>query len=286
MAKKLPGLRRVLGASPLASVAYGEIGSSLYLPLAVVAGVAGVRLVRRPSLYRATIILAGLALVAQLLLVALGLVYLFSTGDFGKGVDLGTAPTWHAIVFALPVAMLAYTGLETVANLAAETREPGRDLPRSLFAGIGAVVLVLVMGVTTAISGAGRLAYSLGRRNMLPHAFGVLNRRTLIAPISIASVAAISIALLIGTVAIGRPVRSLAALYSFSVLLTFLAAQVAVVRLRATEPDLPRPFRVPVNVRIRGVSVPMAALLGIPLTFLIWVAAVATHPGARIAGPV
>src|SRR5919109_192798 len=239
MAKKLPGLRRVLGASPLASVAYGEIGSSLYLPLAVVAGVAGVRLVRRPSLYRATIILAGLALVAQLLLVALGLVYLFSTGDFGKGVDLGTAPTWHAIVFALPVAMLAYTGLETVANVAAETREPGRDLPRSLFAGIGAVVLVsfgmgvvaisafpagsddtwlraplmgiadaldgaglpdavadgvriftgvsgvlvLVMGVTTAISGAGRLAYSLGRRNMLPHAFGVLNRRTLIAPI-------------------------------------------------------------------------------------------------------
>jgi APA family basic amino acid/polyamine antiporter len=443
MAKKLPGLRRVLGASPLASVAYGEIGSSLYfalgivalyalgftpwvllavgavfmlvalsyaegtaaipepggaatfvrrayndllgfltgwalfldylivialaalfvphyfgnavgwdaiqdepwdvvLGIAVVAGVAGVRLVRRPSLYRATIILAGLALVAQLLLVALGLVYLFSTGDFGKGVDLGTAPTWHAIVFALPVAMLAYTGLETVANLAAETREPGRDLPRSLFAGIGAVVLVsfgmgvvaisafpagsddtwlraplmgiadaldgaglpdavadgvriftgvsgvlvLVMGVTTAISGAGRLAYSLGRRNMLPHAFGVLNRRTLIAPISIASVAAISIALLIGTVAIGRPVRSLAALYSFGVLLTFLAAQVAVVRLRATEPDLPRPFRVPVNVRIRGVSVPMAALLGIPLTFLIWVAAVATHSAARIAGPV
>ena len=35
--------------------------------------------------------------------------------------------------------MLAYTGLETVANLAAETREPGKTLPRSLFAGLGAV---------------------------------------------------------------------------------------------------------------------------------------------------
>jgi len=58
------------------------------------------------------------------------------------------------------------------------------------------------------------------------------------------------------------------------------------VRLRRKEPDLERPFRVPLNVRIGGVPLPLAALLGIPLTFGIWVAAVATHAGARIAGPV
>jgi APA family basic amino acid/polyamine antiporter len=40
--------------------------------------------------------------------------------------------------------MLAYTGLETVANLAEEARRPGRDLPRSLFAGIGTVVTITV----------------------------------------------------------------------------------------------------------------------------------------------
>ena len=38
--------------------------------------------------------------------------------------------------------MLAYTGLETVANLAEETREPGKALPRSLFSAIGLVVIV------------------------------------------------------------------------------------------------------------------------------------------------
>ena len=37
MAKKLPGLSRVLGPRPLASVAYGEIASSLYFALGVVA---------------------------------------------------------------------------------------------------------------------------------------------------------------------------------------------------------------------------------------------------------
>ena len=69
---------------------------------------------------------------------------LFSLDNLAKGTDLGTAPTWSAIAFALPAAMLAFTGLETVANLAAETREPGRTLPRSLFVGIGAVGCDLV----------------------------------------------------------------------------------------------------------------------------------------------
>ena len=41
--------------------------------------------------------------------------------------------------------MLAYTGLETVANLAEETREPGRVLPRSLFSSIGLVVIMTVL---------------------------------------------------------------------------------------------------------------------------------------------
>src|SRR5919204_3023539 len=37
VAKRIPGLRRVLGAGPIASVAYGEIGSSIYIALGVVA---------------------------------------------------------------------------------------------------------------------------------------------------------------------------------------------------------------------------------------------------------
>ena len=44
-----------------------------------------------------------------------------------------------------PARVLAYTGLETVANLAEEAREPGRTLPRSLFSAIGLVVVVTVL---------------------------------------------------------------------------------------------------------------------------------------------
>jgi basic amino acid/polyamine antiporter, APA family len=319
----------------------------------VILGVALVRVVRRPGLYRLAIVIAGAAFASHLLLIVLGFSLVFSLDALGHGVDLGTAPTWGAIAFALPLAMLAFTGLETVANLAAETKEPGRTLPRSLFLGIGLAVLVsvaigavgisaypshpdphgpggyssdlgtewlraplvgivasfdaslpnllvdvlrgifgltgaliLVAVVTTSFSGAGRLAYSLGQYEMLPRPFGVLSRRSLISPAAIVSAAAISSTLLIVGDLVGREVRFLASLYSFGVLIAFTAAQLAVIQLRFSEPDLERPFRVPGNIRIRGRPVPVAALVGAPLTLAIWVAALYTHEATRIAGPV
>ncbi|HEX2291987.1 MAG TPA: universal stress protein [Gaiellaceae bacterium] len=309
----------------------------------VILGVAALRLVRRTSLYRTAILVAALALVSHVLLIGLGFAFLFSPDALSVGTDLGTAPTWSDIAFALPLAMLAYTGLETVANLAAETREPGRTLPRSLFAGIGLVVavsfaigvvgisafpggfglgtewlraplmgiaaelegplpgpladatrvligltgaLVLLVAVTTSISGAGRLAYSMGQRDMLPHTFGTLNRRTLISPAAIVSSALIASSLLvIGHFIPTEAVRFLAGLFSFGVLLAFSAAQLAVIKLRYSEPNLPRPFRVPFNVRLRGVAIPLAAMVGLPLTLAIWIAAMVTHEATRVAGP-
>ena len=204
--------------------------------------------------------------------------------------------------------MLAYTGLETVANLAEETREPGRALPRSLFSGIGLVVLIyvaiacvalsafpaeaarpssaptgcgsplmgivdalrgplpdslatvlrvyvgltgaviLLVAVTTSISGFTRLAHSLGEHGQLPRAFGRLNRRTLVSPQAIVAAALISTALMIGTSFVHDDIAFLASLFSFGVLAAFTAAQLAVIKLRFSEPDLPRPYRAPWNV--------------------------------------
>jgi APA family basic amino acid/polyamine antiporter len=121
---------------------------------------------------------------------------------------------------------------------------------------------------------------------MLPRAFGRLSRTTLISPAAIISTALISAGILLIARVAGQPVRFLASLYSFGVLIAFTAAQIAVIRLRFTEPELERPFKAPGNVRIRGTEVPVAALVGAPLTFAIWIAAFATHDAARIAGPI
>jgi APA family basic amino acid/polyamine antiporter len=311
----------------------------------VVFGIAAVRLVRRSAFYRYGIVVAVLDLLTQLLLVVLGFAFLFSGDALTRGISIGTHPSWHQIVFALPLAMLAYTGLETVANLAEEAREPGRDLPRSLFSGIGLVVLIyvaialvalsafpatggttalgtdwlraplmgivdalrdplpgglatalrmyvgltgaviLLVAVTTSISGFTRLAYSLGEHGQLPRAFGRLNRRTLVSPQAIVAAALISTALMIGTSFVNDDVAFLASLFSFGVLAAFTAAQLAVIKLRYSEPELRRPYRAPANVRVRGVEVPLPAIVGAIATFAIWIAALGTHSGARYGGP-
>ncbi len=111
----------------------------------VILGITLLRLIRRPALYRIAVAVAAVAFVSQVVLLGLGFAFLFSFSDLGHGIDLGTAPTWRSIAFVLPAAMLAYTGLETVANLAQETREPGKTIPRRLFAGLGAAVIVSVV---------------------------------------------------------------------------------------------------------------------------------------------
>ncbi len=311
----------------------------------VIFGVAAVRLVRRSAFYRYGIVVAVLDLLTQLGLVLLGFAFLFSGDALTKGISIGSHPSWHQIAFALPLAMLAYTGLETVANLAEEAREPGRDLPRSLFSGIGLVVVIyvaialvalsafparggttglgtdwlraplmgivdalrdplpgglatalrvyvgltgaviLLVAVTTSISGFTRLAHSLGEHGQLPRAFGRLNRRTLVSPEAIVAAALISTAIMVGTSFIKDDIAFLASLFSFGVLAAFTAAQLAVIKLRFSEPELPRPYRAPANVAIRGVEVPLPAIVGSVATFAIWITALATHAGARYGGP-
>jgi APA family basic amino acid/polyamine antiporter len=124
----------------------------LVVAVSVIAAIAAIRLARRSQLHAGGIVVAGLDLATQLLLVILGLALLFSPDLLKQGTSLGTAPSWSEIAFALPLAMLAYTGLETVANLAAETREPGRTLPRSLFSAIGLVVVLTTLVAVVGLS--------------------------------------------------------------------------------------------------------------------------------------
>jgi APA family basic amino acid/polyamine antiporter len=309
----------------------------------VILVVAAVRVVRRPSLYGVGFLVPALDLLTQLLLIVLGFVLVFSPHALARGTSLGDTPTWHSLAFSLPLAMLAYTGLETVANLAEEARRPGVDLPRSVFGGIATVVttsvlialvavaafpgprtllgtrwvqaplegvatrigdhlpraldlalrgyvgvtgaLILLAAVTTSISGFSRLAYSLGEHGQLPHVYGRLNRRTRVAPAAIVSAAVVAGGIVALTSVFSRDVAFLASLYSFGVLLAFTAAQLAVIKLRIDEPDLPRPYRAPGSVHLGRAEIPLPALVGAPLTFAIWVVAMATHPAARYAGP-
>jgi APA family basic amino acid/polyamine antiporter len=82
----------------------------------------------------------GLAVVdfaTQLGLVVLGFILVFDPHVLRANVHWGVAPTWSEFALAIPVAMIAYTGIETVSNLAEEARDPRRTIP-------GAIRLVAV----------------------------------------------------------------------------------------------------------------------------------------------
>ena len=62
-----------------------------------------------------------------MLLVLIGFALVFSPEILIGNVHWGEAPTWSSLALAVPVAMLAYTGVETVSNLAEEVT-PGSVL--------------------------------------------------------------------------------------------------------------------------------------------------------------
>jgi APA family basic amino acid/polyamine antiporter len=91
--------------------------------------------------------LAVADLCTQVLLVGLGVVLVLNPSLLVDQVHLGTAPTWSRLIFAFSIAMVAYTGIETVSNMAEEARDPGHDIPKAVN-----LVLFAVLGVYAGIS--------------------------------------------------------------------------------------------------------------------------------------
>ena len=91
---------------------------------------------------RLNVVLAVVDFVTQVLLVGLGFVLVFSPAILRANIHWGVAPTWSQFFLAIPVAMLAYTGIETVSNLAEEARDPVRTIPNSIKLVAGAVFTI------------------------------------------------------------------------------------------------------------------------------------------------
>ncbi len=91
--------------------------------------------------------LAVADLATQVLIIVVGAVLVLNPSGLVHQVHLGTVPTWNHTLFALSLAMLAYTGIETVSNMAEEARDPGRDVPRAVN-----LILVAVLGVYAGIT--------------------------------------------------------------------------------------------------------------------------------------
>jgi len=131
----------------------GLIGVLADAPYDVIAGVVVVAVlaaVNVRGLGRSAALNSGLALLdiaTQVAIIGLGAALVLSPEQLVSQVDLGVAPTWSELIFAVSISMVAYTGIETIANMAQEERDPGRDIPRAAN-GVVIAVIGLYLGIT------------------------------------------------------------------------------------------------------------------------------------------
>ena len=78
------------------------------------------------------ILLAVIDFATQLLLVVVGVFLVFSPETLVENVELGVAPTWRDFVLAIPIGMLAYTGIETISNMSEEARDETKTIPKAI----------------------------------------------------------------------------------------------------------------------------------------------------------
>ncbi len=315
----------------------GDEGAALGLALVFIAVVVlsnirgfGTRRARRVG-----ILLAG-DIALQAFIVVLGLILFFDPKVWLDPIDLGTAPTWSNLIFALTVTVVAFTSLESASGLSGEVRISRVGLKRLvwsttgtvafLYVGIalvaitalpvhgshtalggryenapmigvvsavhphwleqtlrylvaGMATVTLVAAANSAMLGLSRLAYSLSTNRQIPSSLGRLHplRSTPYVLIIIAGLIAA------GLVA-SEDLSFLIGIYAFGATLAFTIAHLSVIKLRFTEPDRDRPYRIPASVRIKGASVPIPAVVGALASAAGWVAVMVVHEPARYVG--
>jgi APA family basic amino acid/polyamine antiporter len=275
-------------------------------------------------------------LVLQGFIVVLGLVLFFNPDVLLDPIHLGSAPKWTDLVFALTVALIAFTSLESASGLAGEVRISRRGLKQMIASGTATVVFIyvgialvavtalpvhgthtelagrfvnapmigivshvhphwleqtlkyLVAGLATvtlvaaansAMLGLSRLAYSLSTNRQIPSGLGRLHpvRSTPYVLIIIAGVAAAGLV-------VPEDLDFLVGIYAFGATLAFTIAHLSICRLRYSEPERDRPYRVPLSVRFRGGSLPLPTVFGAVISGAGLLAVMILHEPARYVG--
>ena len=272
----------------------------------------------------------------QLLIVVIGLILFFNPSTLLDPIHLGSAPTWSDLVFAMTVAVISFTSLESAAGLAGEVRIGRRGLKHMVGSGAATVIfgyvgialvaitalpvhdghtalagrylndpvigivtqvhphwlahtlryvvgalatLTLIAAANSAMLGLSRLAYSLSTNRQIPSGLGRLHPQR-----STPYVLIVLAGLLAAVLVVPENLDFLVGIYAFGAMLAFTIAHLSICRLRYSEPDRDRPYKVPLSLRVRGGELPLPAVFGALVCAAGWVAVMILHEPARYVG--
>jgi basic amino acid/polyamine antiporter, APA family len=117
----------------------GESPADIVAGILVVVVLATVNIVGVKESAGVNVFFAVADFLTQVLLVVVGVVLVLDPDLLVSQIDFGTTPTVSDFLIAIPVGMVAYTGIETISNMAEEARDYGHTIPR----GMGLVVVAV-----------------------------------------------------------------------------------------------------------------------------------------------
>jgi APA family basic amino acid/polyamine antiporter len=228
-----------------------------------------------------------------------------AAANLAPDLEFGTVDLRQLLGAATILVPLIYFGVAVIALMAVPV-EPTPDGPRTELGGrfiedpvlgvvqsfepawvstlmevavVAIVPVALIWAAHTAMLGLSHHVYVLATNRQIPSWLGKLNRRFRTPHVAIAIAAVLSFCLVLPT-----DVELLGGLFAFGATIAFTIAHVSVVRLRITEPDRERPFRIPFDVRVGGYSLPLPAIVAAALTALAWLSVVVYHGEALWVG--
>src|SRR4051794_2834700 len=110
--------------------------------IVIVAMLSAVNIVGVQESARLNLVLAVTDFATQLLLLGAGIFLVLNITVLLDNIHLWQAPTVKDFILSITVAMISYTGIETISNLAEEARNPRRIIPRSMALVVLAVMVI------------------------------------------------------------------------------------------------------------------------------------------------
>jgi APA family basic amino acid/polyamine antiporter len=104
----------------------------IFFGIGVVAVLCAINVVGVTEAAAVNIALAITDFSTQVLLVLLGAVLVLSPDTLVHNVHLGTVPHWKDFLIAIPIGMIAYTGIETISNMAEEAKDESKTIPKAI----------------------------------------------------------------------------------------------------------------------------------------------------------
>ncbi len=130
----------------------GRSPADIFAGIGVVAVLVALNVFGVQESAKLNIFLAIADFLTQVVLVIVGGVLVLSPDTLVNNVDFGTYPKLTDFLIAIPVGMVAYTGIETISNMAEEARDYGKTIPRGMGAVVGAVFTIYAFLPSVALS--------------------------------------------------------------------------------------------------------------------------------------